>query len=899
MFINKKFYNWTPNSGTYSTSSNWDMNYIVPNKYTAKVSIVPSVSSSDVQVNGSFQLHDLVVSNSVQLSGNASSNLQFNNYSGEVPYISAGNARIACNISGNGNLDWNINNGSTINYVPPSSTLDNTLNTINAPTSASRLIISSTLTSTTNRYRINGGTLAITDYTRLGVPASPPAGGWIILDGGTLECSAAYNTTANRTFNVLSNGGTLRQLGNNSISLNQANIISGGREATLTFTSTHSGTAVNFTASQSGSFLSTIRLGNGATTDVCRLVLTSDNNLVVPNNVVVMNGQNGLLALRSMTNGTNVNVTHTIIGPIICRGANSQQGNFIQLGDGGFSSPFLRNNNFIINGAISGSDTGTNAHTMFQFTNGIHHSFSYYPPATQTTGRMEFNGPICNGTNGTFNASFGENGSSAYNYFRFNSNNTHSGGGSWSFGFAPGTQIGKDGIILVGSSCTNPFGTSNVGLTRSTGNQPPMRNGIIFDGNKTISNLIQMETSANTIDDHIFGQVNGQSTLTGNFIYNTGGSANAGKLITFATSGANDSLTIRGITKSLTCPLVNHKVGLGTLTISGASTLGNSLDAFVISNGTVIVNNNNALGNSLVCVSYPRTVVTSGVKVVMLDVPIDALVYNATGGSFGNGRLTGTVVTGRERVWDNLAIAELPVGTQVLIRRQGNSTGSSQTSAGITPVVNGVYQVAVSGSPITLDRRYSTTAFGDTVSITGGQIGAGTSFFNPAPWTTTVNSSGQFWALEDPLATTRNPVLGIPGGVNLTTTQGVSVYDRGTVNISGGLNANLTFVSGNGTLNVDGANPTTVGMTGNLSMIAGTTYVVDTLNSSVDRLNITGNLILDGTLNLPDTSLNIGTYTIMSYTGSLTNNGLVLGTNNTPRSISISAGSGLVNIIAT
>ena len=49
-FLPKKIYSWNTNAGTWSTTTNWDSNSFVPNKYNAKVTINPSVSGSVIQV---------------------------------------------------------------------------------------------------------------------------------------------------------------------------------------------------------------------------------------------------------------------------------------------------------------------------------------------------------------------------------------------------------------------------------------------------------------------------------------------------------------------------------------------------------------------------------------------------------------------------------------------------------------------------------------------------------------------------------------------------------------------------------------------------------------------------------------------------------------------------------
>ncbi len=73
-----------------------------------------------------------------------------------------------------------------------------------------------------------------------------------------------------------------------------------------------------------------------------------------------------------------------------------------------------------------------------------------------------------------------------------------------------------------------------------------------------------------------------------------------------------------------------------------------------------------------------------------------------------------------------------------------------------------------------------------------------------------------------------------------------------------------------------------------------------TSGSSVSKLVVNGNVTLKGQLELTSSSLNTGTYDIITFTGTLTNTSFTLGTNNTGKSISIStATANKVQIIVT
>lgn len=114
----------------------------------------------------------------------------------------------------------------------------------------------------------------------------------------------------------------------------------------------------------------------------------------------------------------------------------------------------------------------------------------------------------------------------------------------------------------------------------------------------------------------------------------------------------------------------------------------------------------------------------------------------------------------------------------------------------------------------------------------------------------------------------------------------------GTVTLSNHTNALISPGGGSGS-----AGTLTVGA---LSMSATCIFRCYSAATATSKIQVNGNVTLDGVLDLPN-SLNAGTYNIIEYTGSLTDNGITLGTNNTGRSISINVDTAnkRVQIIAT
>jgi hypothetical protein len=78
--------------------------------------------------------------------------------------------------------------------------------------------------------------------------------------------------------------------------------------------------------------------------------------------------------------------------------------------------------------------------------------------------------------------------------------------------------------------------------------------------------------------------------------------------------------------------------------------------------------------------------------------------------------------------------------------------------------------------------------------------------------------------------------------------------------------------------------PGTLTLTNGLTMSGATTpdMIVKTSGSTVSKIVVTGNAVLKCNIQFPDSSLTAGTYDILTYTGTLTDNGIALGaTNNT------------------
>ncbi|MEI9400681.1 autotransporter-associated beta strand repeat-containing protein [Mesorhizobium argentiipisi] len=318
-----------------------------------------------------------------------------------------------------------------------------------------------------------------------------------------------------------------------------------------------------------------------------------------------------------------------------------------------------------------------------------------------------------------------------------------------------------------------------------------------------------------------------------------------------ALAGAGTFLTDGGTTTTLTGGIA----GAGALTKDGGGTLVLASDA-THSGGTTIAAGTLQVGNGGTAGSLAGNVTDNGTLAFDRS---DTL-------SFG-GVISGTG-----------AVNQIGTGTTVLT---GDSTysGGTTISSGTLQLGNGgtsgsILGDVVDNGTLAFDRSDAVT-FGGTISGSGGirQFGSGSTTLTASNSYTgaTVVDGGTLFVNGDQSAATG------PTSVNTGGTLGGTGTIGGDVSVANSGSMNPGAAGAAGTLTINGA----LGLSGGSTL----NYDFGQANVAGGALNdltvVAGNLTLDGTINVavaPGGTFSPGIYRVISYGGTLTDNGLDVGT---------------------
>ena len=361
--------------------------------------------------------------------------------------------------------------------------------------------------------------------------------------------------------------------------------------------------------------------------------------------------------------------------------------------------------------------------------------------------------------------------------------------------------VTQAGGIINGSNTltTTTFGQSsgNLAGTISASGAKTLSGGII-SGTLTGAGATTIQTGTATVSGTIVGNVtvasgtlrldssnaiNGSITTTGSVISYANGVNEASTLIVNSNTtqlevSGTDQATQSGVISELSGPRPVEKIGVGTLTLSGANTYTGET---TVTAGTLIAANNAALGTTA-----GGTTVVSGATLALSGgiTTGDAITLNGTGAG-GLGAL-------RNLSGNNTVSGQITVATDARITSSTNQLGISGGITGAGTNLN------FAGTGRTFITSAITTGAGsltvDTTTATGVVALWGTNTFTGG---TTVNSG----------------FLQLAGGLALADSGALTINSPGTVQVFAG--ETVGDLSGNGTITLQTADALVAGGSGN------------------------------------------------------------------------------------
>jgi fibronectin-binding autotransporter adhesin len=404
------------------------------------------------------------------------------------------------------------------------------------------------------------------------------------------------------------------------------------------------------------------------------------------------------------------------------------------------------------------------------------------------------------------------------------------------FNFATGAAQSASGVAGV-------INVRNGGILRTTGNLT-LRNsptGIVLS-------TLNVSGGGSLVDIGGSLLIAAQGTTNVNGVSITGG----GKLTTVAAStmgaGAGNS----------TAPFV---------TIDGAGTAWTSANGLTITNGNLSLTNGGTASFNTVTAGTVSAARQGAVTVLGAGSQLTTTGDLVIGGGAGTGALT-LSDGGRASAGGSLLLGN--GGTATGILNIGGAEGQAAVGIGTFDATALVF--GGTGSRINFNHTAPAYSFATGLSGTGS--------VNQVAGTTILTADNSYSGAT----TISGGTLRINGDQSVATGL-TSVLNGGRLGGSGTIGGNVTVANG-GTL-APGNSPGTLTIAGDLNLASGSLLDYEFGQSSVvggplnDLTVVGGNLTLDGTIDVTVTSggnFDTGVYRILSYGGTLTDNGLTLGT---------------------
>jgi fibronectin-binding autotransporter adhesin len=751
----------------------------------------------------------------------------------------------------------------------------------------------------TGNFAINAGVVQVTNNSFLGGAAAT-----LSFDGGTLRNTAAFSLARSTTINqggatfdtqadlsaprAIVGAGALTKTGAGALTLAGANTYAGG------------------TIIDAGSIIvsSDANLGNASGALTFNSGVLENTAAFTSSRAVTLNNPGGSfltdadLTLTGAIGGAG-SLTKSGNGALVLTADNNYAGGTIlqagtlQLGDGGTSGSIqgnIANNGTLVfdrsdSVAFTGAISGTGAlEQQGSGTTVLSAANSYTGPTAVRAGSLIINGDQSAATGATSVDSGGTLGGNG----TIGGDVTVADGGTLSpgdIGSAPGTLTVKGSVTLSDNSNLNvDFGQANV-----VGG--PLNDLVQVNGDLSLGGTLNVSVSSGgTFDPGIYRIIGYTGALTGNGL--TIGSVPSPDYF-LQTSIAQQVNLVN--TNGLSVNFWDGNGARGDGQVQGGD--GVWQNASGNDNWTVIDGSINApyqdssfaifagaAGTVTVDASL-GAINTSGMQFATDGYRVEgdaiALVGSAPVIRVGDGTTAGAGMTATiaSVLTGSNGLTKSDLGTLVLA---GNNTytGGTTIAAGTLQLGEGgtngsIVGDVVDNGTLAFDRSDVQT-IGAAISGSGGvtQMGSGT---------TTLTSNSSYTG-----ATTVSGGTLLINGDQTAATGATTVQNGGTLGGSGTIGGDVTVANG-GTLS-PGNSPGTLTVNGNLTLNAGANVdyqlgQAGTVGGSLNDLTVVhGNLTLDGTLNVsatPGGTFGAGVYRLFSYDGTLTDNGLAIGTSPT------------------